>query len=76
MRVLLFILPLAFASCEKETLPVCGELIGHLVINRPPNYEYVWVIRDDQGVLHELPSDVSENYNGSNVGQVVCLDDI
>ena len=76
MKKLLLILTIAFASCAKDEPPVCGTIIGHLVINQPPNYEYVWVIRDDQGVLHEMPSDISENYSGSNVGQFICLNDL
>lgn len=74
MKKLLLILTIAFASCEKEALPVCGELIGHLVISQPPNYEYVWVIRDNEGTLHELSSDVSENYSGADLGKVICID--
>jgi len=74
MKKLLLILTITFASCEKEALPVCGELIGHLVISQPPNYEYVWVIRDNEGTLHELSSDVSENYSGADLGKVICID--
>ena len=72
MKKLLLILTVAFASCEEED--ICGEVVSQTIAGHSPNYTYNYVIRDDEGNLHEVQNESGLPFSANDLGKVICID--
>ncbi len=73
MKKLLLILTVAFASCEKEE-QICGIVVTQIISGQAPNYAYNYVIRDDEGNLHEVQNESGLPFSANDLGKVICID--
>jgi hypothetical protein len=72
MKKLLLLLAVVFASCEKED--ICGEVVSQTISGHSPNYTYNYVIRDDEGNLHEVQNESGLPFSANDLGKVICID--